>query len=388
MTSEPDSTLRRRPPTIDLTASEVEEEKPASAKPLDTGESATRRAGRNFTDHLSRHAIGAVAGAIVMAAILAGLWLADYVPPREPGVPASAPAANSTALDGISSRLDSIQAALTTQQQSGAALASRMTAAEATTKSLGEALAALTTRLDSVATTAQGALGQAKEVSAAAGQAKTAAQAAVQHSDLDALAGRVAELETAVKTLSRDAASKPPGANDSAVRLTIVAEALRSAVERGAPYQAELAALKALGLGRDATAPLDQFAASGVPSAAALAHELSLLTPALLSASGDSPSDNTYLGRLEASAQKLVRITPINAPSGNAPAAVVARINADASRTDLAAARADIAQLPDAAKILAGPWTKKAEARDAAIAASASIAAKALADLDKQPIPQ
>ena len=40
MTSEPDSTPRRRPPTIDLTATEVDAEKPATAPQPETGEPA------------------------------------------------------------------------------------------------------------------------------------------------------------------------------------------------------------------------------------------------------------------------------------------------------------------------------------------------------------
>ena len=37
MTSEPDSTPRRRPPTIDLTATEVETEKPGAGRRDDAG---------------------------------------------------------------------------------------------------------------------------------------------------------------------------------------------------------------------------------------------------------------------------------------------------------------------------------------------------------------
>ncbi|MGD0026779.1 MAG: hypothetical protein ABSC37_19540, partial [Xanthobacteraceae bacterium] len=230
---------------------------------------------------------------------------------------------------------------------------------------------------------AQDARARADAASAASEAAKSTAQAGVQRSDIDALASRIAAVERAAKTLSDDAARREASANDRAARLTVAAEALRAAVERGAPYKAELAAVKAFGADQNATAPLEPFAADGVPSAAALAHELSLLTPALLRASGAAPSDGSFLGRLESNAQKLIRIAPIDAPAGDEPSAVIARINADAARADIAGALADIARLPEPARTLAEPWVEKADARNAAVAASRRIAADALAALGR-----
>jgi hypothetical protein len=216
---------------------------------------------------------------------------------------------------------------------------------------------------------------------------KNTAQPGIEHSDIDALNNRIAALESTMKSLSTDAAQRTSSADDRAARLTVAAEALRAAVERGAPYQAELAAVQALGADRNATAPLEPFAADGVPSAAALAHELALLTSSLLQASGAAPSESSFLGRLEAHAQKLVRITPIDAPTGDDPSSVIARINIDAARGDIAAALAGIARLPESARALAASWVKKAEAREAAIAASRRIAAEALAAIGR-PAPQ
>ena len=100
-----------------------------------------------------------------------------------------------------------------------------------------------------------------------------------------------------------------------------------------------------------------------------------------------SSGGSTFLDRLEANAQHLVRITPVDAPAGNDPSAVIARIEVDAEHADIAAALTDIAALPEAAKPLAADWVEKAKARDAAIAASRQIAADALAALGK-PAPQ
>jgi hypothetical protein len=139
----------------------------------------------------------------------------------------------------------------------------------------------------------------------------------------------------------------------------------------------------ALGADQNATTPLEALAATGVPSAAALARELAALTPALERATATASGATTFLGRLEANAQQLVRVTPVDAPPSNDPAAVVIRIKIDAAHRDIAAALSDIAALPDAAKTLTSDWANKAEARNAAIAASQRIAADALAAFSK-----
>jgi hypothetical protein len=190
-----------------------------------------------------------------------------------------------------------------------------------------------------------------------------------------------------VKTLAADLKHETATADDRAARLTIAAEALRETVERGAPYPAELAAAKSLGADPIATAPLEAFAAAGVPAARALAHELASLIPALRQAAAPASSDSSFLSRLESNAQHLVRITPVDAPPGDDPASVVTRIDVDAAHADIAAALADIAKLPNAAKPLAAAWVEKAQARNAAIAASRKLAADALAALSK-PNPQ
>jgi hypothetical protein len=371
--SEPDSTPRRRPPTIDLTATEVENEKPARGPETSDGSGAhNARAAPNFAARLRPHLIGGAAGAIVMAAIVIGLWLAGLFSWQ------NAPPANTNNGDSaISAQLGKIQAELQARPAESA-LTARLATVEAQAKSLGDSLAAINRRLDDIAVAAKSARDRADAASAAA---NGAAQNSVQRGDLDALANRIAALEGTIKTLSDDAARRALSADDRAARAAVAAEALRAIVERGAPYKSELGAVKAFGADQNAVAALELFAADGVPTAAALAHELSQLTPSLLKASGAAASADSFLGRLEDSAKNLVRITPVDAPASDEPSAVVARLDADAARADIAAALADIDRLPQAAKTLADPWVQRAHARDAAIAASRHIAADALAGL-------
>jgi hypothetical protein len=338
--------------------------------------------------------LSATIGAVVTAAVVVGLWFAGVIPRHAATAPPAsvAPAVTEARTPGIgpdlSARLDKIEHAIQTQPDRQA-VTNRMAAVEAQTKSLGDSLAALGRRVDDIAGTSASAAKQAAAAQSAAQAAKTASdnasqasQAAVRKSDLDALANRVAALESTVKGLA-DAASHPASGDDTAARLTIAAQALQAAIARGAPFQAELVAVKALGVQNNATAPLAPFAGAGVPSAAVLAEELDRLVPALRRAAETSSGATTILGRLEANARHLIRITPVEAPAGNAPSAVVARIEADASHADIAAALNDVAALPDSAKPLVAAWVDKAKARQAALEASRQITADALAALSK-----
>ncbi len=395
MTSEPDSSPRRRSPTIDLTAKEVEPETPSSTQEsaADAAEDRTTHKEppgepnhSNFLARVSPYAVGALVGAVVLGAIMAGFWMVGVFPPQQTAAAPGAQGAKVASTAEISSRLDKIQQELQAPR-ADQALAARVAAAEAQTKSLGDSLAALGRRLDEVAAASQSALAQAKTAAAAAKDAmKNATRTGVEQSDIDAINNRIAALESTMKSLSTGT-QRTSSADDRAARLTVAAEALRAAVDRGAPYQAELAVAQALGADKTATAPLEPFAADGLPNAAALAHEFALLTPSLLQASGAAPRESSFLGNLEAHAQKLVRITPIEAPAGDDPASVIARINIDAARGDIAAALAGIARLSESARALAASWVKKAEAREAASAASRRIAADALAAIGR-PAPQ
>ncbi len=120
MTSESDSTSRRRPPTIDLTATEVGTEKPASAQDAgpdlktDAPESAPARSSSIMKPALA----GAAIGAVVIAAGIAGLDIAGYLPLRQPTTQAigPAPAADNKAIADITAQLNKIQGAISAPQ--------------------------------------------------------------------------------------------------------------------------------------------------------------------------------------------------------------------------------------------------------------------------------
>ena len=403
MTSESDSASGRRPPTIELTATEVAQTKApqtakadtpnqqASAESAATQDALNPKPAAKSEGRLLAHAISAMIGAIAATAVLVGLWLTGFMLARDVVTEATAPDLRANRFNAdISARLDKIERAVQAPIQAPhpetatvpPALGNRLTAVELQAKMLGDTLAALNRRADDIAATAETAEKQAASASTMADAAKNAGQTGVQRTDLDAVASRIMALESAVKGLS-DAVAHPTTGTDQAVSLTVATEALRAAVEHGAPYQAELKAVQSLGADQSATAPLEPFATSGVPRAGVLAHELATLVPALQQAADASSGDKTFLSKLEANAKQLVRITPVDAPPGNDPSSVITRIDIDADRADIAAALTDIAALPEAAKPLAADWVKKAQARNDAIAASGKIAADALAALSK-----
>jgi hypothetical protein len=417
MTSETDDQAGRRPPTIELAATEVDgaaEKDAAGAAETDKGGTAehesgdspapaTGLSGRGFTSHIG----SALLGAAVMAGIAAALWFAGVMPSYQaapiatattnasepaatpatppPNPPPSPTAAqNSPVSPDFTARLEKIERAIEAQRPDPA-LGNRIAEVAAQTKTLGDNLAALTRRVDETAATSQSAAKQADTARNAADAAKSATEAAskdqVHREDVDALAQRIVALESAVKGLAAATAPLAAGANDRTARLTVAAEALRAAVERGAPYQAELSAVQSLGVDQKAAAALEPFAASGVPTASALARELVALAPALQDASEPRSGATTFLDRLKSNAQNLVRITPLNAPAGNDQHTVLDRIRLDAAHADIAAALPDLNALPDAVKPLAAEWSKKATAREGALAASRQIAADALGAL-------
>ncbi len=249
-------------------------------------------------------------------------------------------------LDEIAAQVVRIEAALAAPRptESDPALPARLAALDSATKALLGRIGELEKRLDQVAATARDADRQAE-------------------------------------TASEAAAKRPVAATDPAVRFAVLAAALRSAVERGDPFAAELAALRPLAPDPAALAPLAPFAASGIATPAALARDLSALLPALIAAAAPAPTDGGLLDRLKATTGHLVRVRRVGETPGDDPAAVLARIEAAAARRDIAGALADLAKLPPAARAPAEAWIKSAAGRTAALEAARRLAAGALAGL-------
>jgi hypothetical protein len=272
------------------------------------------------------------------------------------------------------------------------ALASRIAALESQLKSLGETVGALRQRTETTAAANAAALSELTQKLArtdapeAASGATSNAAADANAALIAALASRVDALEGNAKategTLAAELAKRNAEiSDDHAVRTAVIAAALTAAVERGRPFVAELKAAQAQAHDASALAPLEGFAVAGVPNVNALARELSGLEPALLQAAGAVPSEAGFLEKLQANAERLVRIRPIEEVAGDDPAAVIARIQFKAVRGDLPGALIELGKLPATVRAPAQVWIAKAQARAAALAASRAFAADALVAL-------
>ena len=279
-------------------------------------------------------------------------------------------------LDEVTGRLDTLEAAVVTSRPAAGdpSLSNRIAAMNGEVKALAETIATLGRRDDEALAAARAAQTRADATNAAlAALAQKIPSAVVERSEVDALAGRVAAVEKSEKTAA---------SGDRAVRLVLVATALKLAAERGEPFAGELAAAKAHGAEPNLTAADVPFAAAGVPTVAMLARELGALAASLRPAQSAPPRES-FLERLQGNAEKLVRMRPTEEVAGTDAAAVASRLEGKAAQEDLAGAQAELAKLPPAARAPAEAWVAKVQARTAALDASRRLAADALAGLGK-----
>jgi hypothetical protein len=213
--------------------------------------------------------------------------------------------------------------------------------------------------------------------------------------DLSGINEQISRIESAVRAqaaeiaqqassiaATKSADAKP--ADDLPLRRVVAGALLDVLVRTGDPYPAALAAAKTLAPNADALKPLDQFVTTGVPNAGQMSRELLTLVPKLTPAAPPEPftAGSGIVERLQAGAAKLVKIERADI-SGSDRGAVVARVTAAALRNDSNEARRELKTLPPADRTAAQAWLDKADARDAALAASRQFATDAMAVLAK-----
>jgi len=371
---------RREPPTIDLTATDV------STTAQDTAEAKTE--GAPPDEHIasparpvSPWAIAPISGAVAAALVIAVGWALGW-----PAVQAPPPAVqlNAGAIDDLTMRIAGLEskAGKPAAPVADSAAAARMDAIEKSVAALRSDLAA--------------ARVQTEKLASAVNDAKAAPRdAATGAVDLSAVNERLAQIERAAKAQeteiagikaaevksaeTKSAASKP--ADDVALRRVVAASLLDVSVRHGDPYASQLAAARSLAPNADALKPLDTFAASGVPNAAALCRELITIVPRLTPKAAETETTGSgVIDRLQAGAAKLVRVQRADAV-GNDRGSIVARVTAAALRNDLNEARRELNTLAAPDRVAAQEWLGKADARDAALAASRKYAGDAMAAL-------
>src|SRR5882672_3276988 len=199
---------------------------------------------------------------------------------------------------------------------------------------------------------------------------------------IDDLTARIAGAESKASKAATAAADPASTARAQSEKLAAIVNDVK-ATPGGSSSPLDLTAIneRIAGIERAARA---QSAELAQPNANALSRELLTLVPKL---SPPAQPDNATTGsgiveRLQAGASKLVRIERTDTV-GNDRGAVVARATAAALRNELADARRELNTLAPADRAAAQAWLDKCDARDAALAASRSFAAEAMASLAK-----
>ena len=382
----------QEPPAKDPPVKEPPKPKPQPAESQSSRSAAAPPGGSGNKAGIAMAA--GVAGALVMSLVLAGLWLAGIVTPGEGDSNAQVsalekqiqelrnrPAPSPVNTDALQARIAKMEDALKNLPAGdNGGLSERVSAADNAMKSLGLALTALNRRNEEVAEKASAAQQRADAAEKAVSDLRAnvqdvskTANAGASSAELDPLQKRIEALEQQIKTAQ--AQIDKAVAADKSTQLALSAAALRDAVMRGAPFGEELAQAKSLGADAMALDPLASFATSGLPSEKQLAAELRALLPALQKASGSPKPSGNFIERLQANAENLVLIRPVDAPPGDDPSAVLARLEADAARDDINAALADLAKLPEKSRAPAQGWIEKAKSRQTALAAARQFAA-------------
>jgi hypothetical protein len=387
----PDSSRpKREPPTIDLEATEVSSETKSAAEtsseasPEPSPEPTPEAPSVSPVDAppsrpVSPWIIAPVSGAAAAALVIGVGWMLGW-----PAIqPASAPPAPqlSAAIDGLTARVAGLEPKV------GKPVPDPASAAR--TEALEKTVAAL--RAELAATRAQG-----EKLASTVNEVKSAPRGdGATSPDLSGIDERIAKIESLMRAQGAEIAqqgskladtkadAKP--ADDMPLRRLVAAALLDVLVRIGEPYPVALAATKPLAPNPDVLKPLDQFAEKGVPSAGRLSTELLALVPKLLPAAQQNNATTTGTGiveRLQAGAAKLDKIERTDT-AGTDRGAVVARITAAALRNDANEARRELKTLEPADRAGAQSWLERADARDAALAASRQFAADAMAALGK-----
>lgn len=362
-----DARARREPPTIDLDAADVSG---------DTNASWSRRAGRirDSFGSLRGHVLPAAVAGLVALVVSGGVWLAGFAQPETQVPPPAAPAASDLAarLSRIEARLDNPPQAAPAKAASDPETVARLSASEQTIQTLRDQLSSMRRQVDALTSTLAELKSAPRE-----GGAEAAATP-----DLGPLQERIAAMEQAMSALKQDAANRPaaPPAERPLRRLAVAA-LLDSAVRQGQGFADELAAARALADEPLILAPLEPFAANGVPADSVKCRELLALIPRLRPPVETAPSGGGMTEKFWANAARLVRVRPAGdgGDGTGASDALTAQIEKAAQRNDLAAALQLIARLPEPARAHAADFVAGVAARDAAIASSRKFVIAALA---------
>ena len=199
--------------------------------------------------------------------------------------------------------------------------------------------------------------------------------------ELAALADKLATLESDLARLevNRNAQANAARATALAVALTN----LRRSLERGEAFAPELDTVKKLSSVTLSTEILDGFSAQGVPTEASLQESFRGFARKALRAANRS-QDGSIIGQIVESARSVVQVRPTGEPEGDAPEAIIARIETRVEAGELDDALVETEKLSGEAAVELLPWVNQVKNRLSANEEMNEIEARLLAALENR----
>lgn len=152
-------------------------------------------------------------------------------------------------------------------------------------------------------------------------------------------------------------------ASDVQLARAIAVTALKTAIDRGGPFLAELDALKSIAATDPAVTGLAEDAKTGVVSRVDLTRDFAATANAMLEATEHSDPNQGVFSRLMDSASSVIRVRPVGSVEGEGPDAVVARIEDKLTNGDLKGASLEWDALPQPAKTAGAEFKTKLDQR-------------------------
>ena len=381
-TADPESDAPHRPYGYGFEAEEASRRE--RAEELDTGATAAHEQPaivsapkRNGLAPLAAGLIGAVLALIGAG----GLQYAGVF--GSPGATGRAPA-----LDGVQSEIASLQQEIAALKQSAAAPDTDIAGqVEALSASLDQVKADVASLQQAVSSSGGGddaglqALdSRVKEIETAiAGLGQTGAQAPA--TEIAAIGDRIAGLEALVKETGDKTTSNEgrlaaleqnsaelsgkidAQAGQPKIAMAIATSALKAAVDRGAPFLAELETFAAIAPDAPEIPELRVHAEKGVASREDILAETDEAAKAMIAAERTVDTNAGFFERLLHSAESLVTVRPIGAVEGEGVPETVARMEVALNAGDYAAAIAEYEKLPENVQAAAGVFIEKVRNR-------------------------
>ncbi|WP_417307456.1 COG4223 family protein [Devosia sp.] len=158
----------------------------------------------------------------------------------------------------------------------------------------------------------------------------------------------------AVRSATADQPSGMPGDLGPAVRLPLLVSGLENSFASGRPYQVELDGLTGLLPDLEVPAEIASAAADGLPRPDAVSSRFDAAVPQMMAAQGSAVTGDWGQDALDWM-KGILAVRPAGEMDGDAPDAVMSRLEAAVARRDFPAAETLLSDLPETMQTAAGP---------------------------------